>query len=47
MKEELEREMERYTILEGKHKDLLVKFNVLAKENARYTELLFTNTTGG
>ncbi len=47
LKEDLEREMERFTLLENKHKDLLVKFNMLAKENAKYAELLFSNTTGG
>ncbi len=46
LKDDLEREMERFVLLENKHKDLLVKFNMLAKENAKYAELLFTNTTG-
>ena len=46
LKEELEKEMERFMVLENKHKELLVKFNMLAKENAKYAELLFTNTTG-
>ena len=47
LKEELSREMERYSLLENKHKDILLKFNVLAKENSKYQDLLFTQTTGG
>lgn len=46
LKNDLEMEMERFTLLETNHKNLLVKFNMLAKENAKYAELLFTNTTG-
>ena len=38
--------MERFIVLENKHKELLVKYNMLAKENSKYAELLFTNTTG-
>ena len=47
LKEDLERELERFTLLEQKYKDLLVKFNSLAKENAKYAEMMFTQTTGG
>ena len=36
LKEELSREMERYSLLENKHKDILLKFNILAKENSKY-----------
>lgn len=43
---DLEREMERFTHLENKHKDLLNKFSVLAKENAKYAEIKFTEITG-
>lgn len=46
LKEDLEREMERYTLLENKYKDLLVKFNALAKENSKYADMMFTSTTG-
>ncbi len=46
LKEELDRESERFKILEDKYKDLLVKYNMLAKENAKNAQLLFTNTTG-
>jgi len=46
LKDELDREMERFTLMENKYKELLVKFNVAAKENAKYAELLFANTTG-
>ena len=47
LKDDLEREMERFTILENKHKDILVKFNSLAKESAKQAELIFSSTTGG
>ena len=47
LKEELEKEMERYLIIENKHKELLVKFNVLAKEHKKFEEMVFTQTTGG
>lgn len=46
LKEELDREMERYVLLEEKYKDLLVKYNMLAKDHAKNAELLFTATTG-
>ncbi len=42
MREDLEREVERYRILEDRYKELLVKFNALAKENAKYAEMMFT-----
>jgi len=47
LKEDLEREMERYTLLENKHKELLVKYKVLAEEHQKYVDMVFTNTTGG
>jgi chromosome segregation ATPase len=46
LKEELDREVERFMILEDKYKDLLMKYNQLAKDHARNAELLFTTTTG-
>lgn len=39
--------MERFTLMETRYKELLVKFNVSAKENAKYAEQLFASTTGG
>lgn len=46
LRDDLDREMERYGLLETKHKDLLGKFTALAKENAKYADMLFTQTTG-
>ena len=40
-------EVERYNLLENKYKDLLVKYNVVAKENAKNLEVLFHMNTGG
>ncbi len=45
-REDMERELERYTLLEKKYKDLLVKYNVVARENARNQETLFNLNTG-
>ena len=47
LKEDLERESERYVLLENKHKSLLVEFQVLTKEHSRVVDLMFTQTTGG
>jgi hypothetical protein len=47
LREDLRREAERYSLIEDKYKDLLVKYNVLAKENAKNTEMLFSMNTGG
>ena len=46
LRDDLRKEVERYQALEGKYKDLLVKYNVLAKENAKNAELLFAVNTG-
>lgn len=46
LRDDLDREMERYGLLETKHKDLLGKFTALAKENAKYADMQFTQTTG-
>ena len=46
LKEELDREMERFVLLEDKYNDLLVKYNLLAKDHAKNAELLFSTTTG-
>ena len=40
------REIERYNLLEGRFKDLLVKYNLLTKENNKNKEVLFTMHTG-
>ena len=47
LREDLKREEERYKLLEQKYKDILVKYNVLARENAKNAEMLFTMNTGG
>lgn len=41
LREKLSNEVERYRLLEGKYKDLLVKYNVIAKEHAKLGETLF------
>ena len=47
LREDIRRESERYYLLENKYKDLLVKHNLLAKENAKNAEMLFSMNTGG
>lgn len=42
----MSREIERYNLLEGKFKDLLVKFNIVTKENTKNKDLVFSLTTG-
>ena len=34
-------------MLEGKYKDLLVKFSHLAKDTAKFEQMIFNKTTGG
>ena len=46
LREDLKKESDRYSLLESKYKDLLLKYNVLAKENAKNAELLFSMNTG-
>jgi len=46
LREDMRKEVERYQLLESKYKDLLVKYNMLAKENAKNAELLFNLNTG-
>ena len=46
LREDMHRETERYTLLENKYKDILVKYNVLAKENSKHAELIFSMQTG-
>ena len=43
---DLERETDRYTLLENKYRDVLARFNSLDKENARNEEMIFGMTTG-
>jgi len=40
------KEIDRYSLLERKYKDLLIKFNMLSKESLRNKEFLFTQQTG-
>ena len=42
----MSREIERYNLLESKFKDLLVKFNIVSKENTKNKDLVFNLTTG-
>ena len=46
LREDMRKEVDRYSLLENKYKDLLVKYNMLAKENAKNAELLFSMNTG-
>lgn len=47
LREDLKRETERYSILEKKYKEILIKYNVLAREHATNVEKLFATNTGG
>lgn len=47
LKDDLERENERYILLEQKHKDLLVSYHTLTKEHTKIVDMMFANTTGG
>lgn len=47
LREKLSSEVERYKLLESKYKDLLIKYNVIAKEHAKLGETLFHMKTGG
>ena len=46
LREDMTREIERYNLLEGKFKDLLIKYNLLTKENNKNKSVLFTMQTG-
>lgn len=46
MRLDLEKEVDRYTLLENKYRDVLAKFNSLDKTNARNEEMIFGITTG-
>ena len=47
LREDMIRESDRYYILEGKYKDVLVKLQQVAKENKKNEDLVFGLTTGG
>mmetsp|Transcript_5010 Transcript_5010/g.3651 ORF Transcript_5010/g.3651 Transcript_5010/m.3651 type:complete len:98 (+) Transcript_5010:1920-2213(+) len=47
LREDLAKEVERYSLLEKKYKELLVKYNVLCKDHAANVEKLFAMGTGG
>jgi len=47
LREDLGRELDRYALLEGKYRDVLVKHSTVARENAKNEELVFGMTTGG
>lgn len=46
LREDLQREIDRYTLLESKFKEMLVKFNIKSKEAERSGQTLFTQMTG-
>lgn len=46
LREDLQREIERYNLLEAKYRDLLVKFNVVERENETNQEYIFSMQTG-
>lgn len=46
LREDLRKEVDRYSLLENKYKDILVKYNILAKENAKNAEMIFAMNTG-
>jgi hypothetical protein len=47
LREKLMGEVERYNLLETKYKDVLVKYNVISRENQKNLENLFSMNTGG
>lgn len=47
MRVDLDKELERFALLESKYKDLLVKFSRLAKDTAKFEHMIFNKTTGG
>lgn len=46
LREDMQREIERYNLLEAKYRDLLVKFNVATRENEANQEYIFSMKTG-
>lgn len=47
LRSDLAREIDRYTLLEDKYKQIVVRLNEVSKENARNEELVFGMSTGG
>lgn len=47
LREDLARETDRYTLLDEKYRQVVVRLNELAKANAKNEELVFGMTTGG
>lgn len=47
LREDMLRESDRYFVLEGKYKDVLVKLQQVSKENKKNEDLVFGMTTGG
>ena len=47
LRDDLKREEERFNLLEKKYKELLIKYNVVAKEHATNVEKMFSMNTGG
>mmetsp|Transcript_24353 Transcript_24353/g.37702 ORF Transcript_24353/g.37702 Transcript_24353/m.37702 type:complete len:174 (+) Transcript_24353:7907-8428(+) len=47
LREDFAREIDRYTILEAKYKEVLYHYTTVAKENQKNEELVFGMTTGG
>lgn len=46
LREDLQREIERYSLLESKYRDLLVKFNIVSREKESNQEYIFSMQTG-
>ena len=47
LREKLGLEVERYNLLETKYKDVLVKYNIICRENDKNFKSLFHLSTGG
>jgi len=47
LREDLTREVDRYTLVEGKYKEMLSKYASVAQENAKNQDLVFGMATGG
>ena len=46
LREDLAQEIERFNLLQAKFRDLLIKYNIASKENAKNQKSLFEVTTG-
>lgn len=46
LRSDLEKEVDRYTLLENKYRDVLARFNSLDRANAKNEEMIFGMTTG-